>query len=68
MNIHIRRFAVLFLMILLLLGQIPSVSAENAVAEDISKSTSISGSGYSSFGFLTDGDIKKYVKSVLGII
>lgn len=63
MNISIRRFAALFLTICLLLGQIPAVFAENTTAKDISKATSISGSGYSSFGFLTDGDIKKYVKS-----
>ena len=63
MTRYLQRFAALFLIAVLLLGQLPAVSAEPAAAADISKATSFSGSGYSSFGFLTDGDIKKYVKS-----
>ena len=45
----------------LLLSLVPAVSAENAAAaSDITADTRITGTGYDSFDFLTDGDIKEY--------
>ncbi len=44
-----------------LLCIIPTASA--AEATDLTKTTAVSGSGYSSFGFLTDGDTKAYKSS-----
>ena len=48
----------------LVLSLVPAVSAQNiATASDITADTQITGTGYSSFRFLTDGDIEKYVTS-----
>lgn len=55
-----KRILTTLLILCLMLGVVPAVSAETDAAEDITNSTAISGTGYSSFGFLTDGDIKKY--------
>ena len=55
-----KRILTLILFLSMLLSIVPIASAETQTAEDITKSTTISGSGYSSFGFLSDGDIKKY--------
>ena len=56
----------LVLIAAVLLSLFPAVAATEATAAtamDISKSTTITGSGYGSFGFLTDGNIKTYQKS-----
>ena len=53
----------LFLAAMLMLSILPAASATETTAADISKSTAITGSGYSSFGFLTDGNNKSYQKS-----
>ncbi|MBQ2785100.1 MAG: PIG-L family deacetylase [Oscillospiraceae bacterium] len=55
-----KRILTTLLILCLMLGVVPAVSAETDAAEDITKSTAISGTGYSSFGFLSDGDNKKY--------
>ena len=52
------------LVLALLLCAVPAVSAEKtATAEDITAQTTFSGSGYSSFAFLKDGNIKAYATS-----
>ena len=52
------------LVLALLLCAVPAVSAEEtATAEDITAQTTFSGSGYSSFAFLKDGNIKAYATS-----
>ena len=54
----------LLLLAALLLSILPAASAtEDGTAADISRSTTITGTGYSSFAFLTDGNIKSYQKS-----
>ena len=56
----------LVLIAAVLLSLFPAVAATEATAAtamDISKSTTITGSGYGSFAFLTDGNIKTYQKS-----
>ena len=53
----------ILLVAVLILSVLPAASAETATAADITKDTAISGSGYSGFGFLSDGDIKTYHKS-----
>ena len=59
-----RQLAAFLLCASLLLCLIPAVSAETVdTAENITGSTAFSGSGYSSFGFLSDGNIKTYVTS-----
>ena len=48
----------------LALSLVPVVSAEDAAAaSDITANTQITGTGYSSFHFLTDGDTKQYITS-----
>ena len=59
-----RRFLISMLLLALAVGVLPPVhAAGETVAQDITDSTVISGSGYSAFGFLTDEDTKKYVAS-----
>ncbi len=48
---------------LLLAGIAFTVSADESTAKDITNATAFSGSGYDSFGFLKDKDIKGYKKS-----
>jgi len=55
-----KRILTILLILSMLLSIAPLASAETQAAEDITKSTAVSGTGYSSFGFLSDGDIKKY--------
>ena len=55
-----KRILAFLLIFSMLLCIVPAASAETGTAEDITKSTAFSGTGYSSFGFLSDGDIKKY--------
>ncbi len=47
----------------ILICSVPAISAETADAVDITKDTTFSGTGYSSFAFLSDGDIKGYKAS-----
>ena len=56
----IKRIITTILILCLMLSIVPAVTATADTAEDITKDTAISGTGYSSFGFLSDGDIKKY--------
>lgn len=58
-----RRFAAVFLLLTTLLSLLPAASAAGNEAADITRQTSFSGTGYSSFGFLSDGDRKTYVAS-----
>ena len=52
-----------FLAMTILICTLPAVSAETANAVDVTKDTAFSGTGYSSFTFLSDGDIKAYKAS-----
>ncbi len=58
-----KKFLVFYLALCLLICHTPAVTAANAKAADITDQTTFSGSGYSSFEFLHDGDIKAYKKS-----
>ncbi len=59
-----RKVIILVLCLMLLFSVALAVSAEEtAVAQDIRKGTTISGSGYDSFKFLFDGNIDTYKKS-----
>ncbi len=59
-----RKLIILVLCITLVVSIALAVSAENSgVAEDLRKSTTISGSGYDSFKFLLDGKTGTYKKS-----
>lgn len=59
-----RKLIILALCLLLVFTAALAVSAdEPAVAQDIRKDTAISGSGYSGYKFLFDGDISTYNKS-----
>ena len=59
-----RKLIILALCLVLIFGAVLAVSAEEAeVAQDIRKETTISGTGYSGFKFLFDGDIDTYHKS-----
>jgi len=59
-----RRFLISMLLLALAVGVLPPVhAAGETVAQDITKSTIFSGSGYSTFDFLSDGDTKKYIAS-----
>lgn len=53
----------LLLAAVLMLSILPAAAATEVTAADLTRSTTISGSGYASFGFLTDGNIKTYQKS-----
>ena len=55
------KFQAIFLCLCILLCMVPAVSAE--AAADITTATTISGSGYDSFGFLTDKNIDSYKAS-----
>lgn len=59
-----RKLIILALCLMLILSMALAVSADDpAVAQDIRKDTTISGSGYSGFKFLFDKDINTYKKS-----
>ena len=59
-----RKLIILALCLMLVFSIALAVSAENpGIAEDLRKSTTISGSGYDSFKFLLDGNIETYKKS-----
>lgn len=59
-----RKLIILALCLMLVFSIALAVSAENpSIAEDLRKSTTISGSGYDSFKFLLDGNIETYKKS-----
>ena len=61
---HFKRFFIYTLLLASVLGVLPPVRATGeTVAQDITNSTVISGSGYGSFDFLTDGNTKKYAAS-----
>ena len=46
-----------------LLALAPGAAAQTQTAEDISKQTTLTGTGYDSFGFLTDGNLTSYRRS-----
>lgn len=50
-------------LVLIFTAALTATAEEPAVAQDIRKETTISGTGYSSFNFLFDGDIDSYKKS-----
>ena len=59
-----RKLIILALCLTLIFSIALVVSAEeDGVAEDIRKSTTVSGSGYSSFNLLFDNNIQSYKKS-----
>ncbi|MBQ8359261.1 MAG: PIG-L family deacetylase [Oscillospiraceae bacterium] len=59
-----KRIITAFLIFSILLCMAPAAFAQTTQsAEDITKSTAFSGTGYSSFGFLFDGNIKTYQAS-----
>ena len=59
-----RKLIILALCLMLVFAAALAVSAEEtAVAQDLRKSTTISGSGYDGFKFLLDGNIETYKKS-----
>lgn len=59
-----KKLMILALCLMLVLGTALAVAAEeSAVAQDIRQETTISGTGYSGFKFLFDGDIESYKKS-----
>lgn len=59
-----RKLIILALCLMLVFSIALAVSAENSgVAEDLRKSTTISGSGYDSYKFLLDGNVDTYKKS-----
>ena len=59
-----RKLILLALCLMLVVSVALAASAENTgIAQDLRKSTTISGSGYSSFKFLLDDDISTYKKS-----
>ncbi len=55
-----RRICVFFICLCTLLPWLPAVQAEDAVGQDITDACAITADGYSSIGFLTDGDIDSY--------
>ena len=57
------RFFSALLCLCMLLSLMPAVSASPSAAQDISSSTTVTGSGYSSFSFLFDKNIKSYKDS-----
>lgn len=57
------RFASLLLCVICLFSMMPFASAEEATAEDLVKSTTITGTGYNSFGFLFDKNDRSYSTS-----
>ena len=59
----IKKIFSLFLATCMLLTLIPHAAASESVATDISAKTAFSGNGYSTFDFLSDGDIKTYKES-----
>ena len=63
MNRLFSRLTALLLCITCLLSLVPLVSADETVAEDLSKSTTITGTGYGSFGFLFDKNDRSYSTS-----
>lgn len=58
-----RKAFLFFLCLVLLIGLIPSVSAEPETSADITADTQFSGTGYSSFAFLSDKNIDTYKTS-----
>lgn len=57
------RLLALLVCFVIILGLLPAVSAEPTAAQDLTSTTAITGSGYNSYGFLKDGNIKTYVRS-----
>lgn len=64
MNFHLKGLAA-FILCAVLLGLLPTGFAveTRTMAEDLTADTDISGTGYGSFGFLKDGDLKEYQES-----
>ncbi len=58
-----RRIFALFIVFVLLTGLVCSANAAPADTQDITGTTTFSGSGYSNFGFLSDKDIAAYKSS-----
>ena len=58
-----RRFAILIFCVFVLFSLCVTVSADEVQAEDLRKTIKIKGSGFDSFRFLTDDDLKSYFKS-----
>ena len=58
-----RKLIILVLCLMLIFTAALTVSAEEPVAQDIRNETTVSGSGYSGFKFLFDGDISTYHRS-----
>ena len=58
-----RKLIILALCLMLIFTAALTVSAEEPVAQDIRNETTVSGSGYSGFKFLFDGDISTYHRS-----
>ena len=62
MKTVIRRILASALCLCVLFGLLPAVYADSA-AEDITAATTVTATGYSSVGFLTDGNVKTYKTS-----
>jgi len=58
-----RRFSALILCLATLFSRCVVAYADETQAKDLRDGITIRGSGYDSFRFLTDGDLKRYVKS-----
>lgn len=58
-----KRLVVFLLCVCLLAGVCPAALATDSTAEELTDSTTYDGSGYNSYSFLHDGDIKSYKKS-----
>ena len=56
----IRRICVFFICLCVLLTWLPAVQAEENVGRDITANCTVTAEGYSSVGFLTDGNIDTY--------
>ena len=63
MKATFRRFSVILICICVFLGLCISAGAEETEARDISQEVTVSGNGFSSFRFLTNGDDTRYEKS-----